>query len=105
MRENITLDWQTTSKHLFGQPLKLFNRIRGSPFTRGLPTREILQQSATARVFKKAIAEDGIFKSDFENENEELQNALKNVWRNGWLHAEKSNDDVRYVFASKIHRW
>ena len=34
-----------------------------------------------------------------------MKNALENIWRNGWLHAEKSDNDVRYVFASKIHRW
>jgi len=105
MRENITLDWQTTSKHLFGQPLNLFERIRNSPFTRGLPPSKILQQSATARVFKKAIACDGIFESSFENENEEVKKALQNIWRNGWLHAEMSEYDVRYVFPSHIHRW
>lgn len=104
MQENITLDWQTTSKHLFNQPLKLFNRIRDSPFTRGLPTREILQQSATARVFKKAIAEDGIVKRGVEKESEEFK-ALQDIWRNGWLHAAQSKIGVRYIFATQIHRW
>ena len=77
----------------------------GAAFTRGLPKSEILQDSATASVFKWAIAYDGISESEFENENEEFNNALQNIWRNGWLHAEKSKSGVRYVFASEIHRW
>ena len=83
----------------------LFQFIRNSPFARGLPGPETLQDSDVARVFKKAIADDGIFKSDFKNENEELKNALENICRHGWLHAEESNNDVRYVFASKMHLW
>ena len=105
MRRNISLDIQNTNKHLFSQPLYLFQHIRGTAFTRGLPKLEILQDSTTARVFKRAIADDGIPKSDFENETKGLKNALENIWRNGWLHAEKSDSDVRYIFASKIHRW
>lgn len=52
-----------------------------------------------------AIASNGIYESSFETKNKELKQALENIWRNGWLHAEKSNDDVCYVFASQIHRW
>jgi hypothetical protein len=103
MRRNISLDLQTTSKHLFGQPLNLFECIRGYPFTRGLPKSKILQHSATARVFKTAIACDGISEPNFKDD--ELKKALENIWRNGWLHAQESNNDVRYVFASTIHRW
>ena len=105
MRRNISLDLQTTSKHLFGQPLNLFERIRDYPFTRGLPKSKILQHSATARVFKTAIACDGISEPNFMDENKELKETLEKIWRNGWLHAQESNNDVRYVFASTIHRW
>jgi hypothetical protein len=105
MRRNISLDWQIASKHFLGHPQNLFESIHNSPFTRGLPPSKILQQSATARIFKKAIAYDGIFESSFENGNEELRKTLQNIWRNGWLHAEKSEYDVRYVFPSHIHRW
>jgi hypothetical protein len=53
-----------------------------------------------------AIASNGIYESSFETENEGLKQALENIWRSGWLHAEKSNDDdVCYTFASQIHRW
>ena len=64
-----------------------------------------LNDTDVVRVFKKTIADGEIVKSDFENEREELKNALEKIWRNGWLHAMKSNDDVRYIFASKDHRW
>jgi hypothetical protein len=105
MRQNISLDWSTASKYLFGQPQNLFDCVRGLPFTKGLPPPNILQQRVTARIFKKAIACDGIFESSFANGNEDLRNALQNIWRNGWLHAEMSGHRVRYVFASRIHRW
>jgi hypothetical protein len=52
-----------------------------------------------------AIAGNGIYESSFKTKNEELKQALENIWRNGWLHPEKSNDDIHYVFASQIHRW
>jgi hypothetical protein len=105
MRSNISLDSQAISKHLFSQPLTLCKYLRGSPFTRGLPPLAILQHSITARVFKKAIAEDGIVsEANFENESEECK-VLQHIWRNGWLHAEGSGFDIRYVFATQIHRW
>ena len=105
MRRNISLDWETVRKHLFGQPQSLFECIRNTPFTRGLPPSDILQKAPTARVFKMAITCNEIFESSFKNENEESKKALENIWHNGWLHAEKSKYDVRYVFPTYIHRW
>lgn len=70
-----------------------------------MPELEILQDSDTARVFKKAVACDGIFKSSLKDEDEKFKNALENIWRNGWLHAEESDNGVRYIFASGVHRW
>lgn len=99
------MDLQTVNKHLFDQPQLLFERIRGYPFVRGLPRSEALQDSATARVFKKAVAENGIgSNSIFEYGSEEYK-ALQNIWSNGWLHAEKSQFGDRYVFATQVHRW
>lgn len=105
MRRGVSIDWLTTSKILFSQPLKFFQYVSGYPFTRGLPPSKILQHSATARVFKTAIACNGIYESSFETRSEELKQALRNIWSNGWLHAEKSNDDIHFIFASQIHRW
>ena len=99
------LDSKTVYKHLFNQPQSLFKYAYGTAFTRGLPKPEILQDSATARVFKEAIAYNRISEFNFKNENKELKDALWNIWRNGWLHAEKSKHDVCYVFATEIHRW
>jgi hypothetical protein len=70
-----------------------------------LPSSNILQKNAVARVFKKAIAYDGISGSDFEDKDEGSREALEKIWRNGWLHAEQLNNGTSYVFASKIHRW
>jgi hypothetical protein len=86
----------------------MFQLIRGSPFSRGLPKPDILQDCTAARVFKKAIADSGICRSDLKNESEEVVKALHNIWLNGWLHERKSenkNGDACYVFATEIHRW
>jgi len=105
VRRKISLDSQTITEYFFGQSLNLFKYLVGSPFTRGLPSPEKLRHSTTARVFKEAIAEDGILlKSDYENESEEFE-VLEKIWRNGWLHAEKQKFGVRYVFPTQIHRW
>jgi hypothetical protein len=105
MRRNIPLDWETTNNHLFSQPQNLFASIDKSPFTRGLPPSEILQSSAVARVFKKAIAEDGIVVQSSLGKKSEDHETLQSIWRNGWLHAEMSQGGIRYVFATQIHRW
>lgn len=46
-----------------------------------------------------AVACNGIYESSFASKNEELKQALENIWRNGWLHAEKSYNDVHYVYC------
>lgn len=82
----------------------MFEYLRFTLFTRGLSSSKILQHSAVAQVFKEAIACDGILNPDFRNDKE-LKVALEKIWRNGWLHTETSNNDIVYVFASKIHHW
>ncbi|EIT74185.1 hypothetical protein F9C07_1849091 [Aspergillus flavus] len=105
VRTGSTVDWTTARRILFRKPLVFFNSLKVSPFGRGLPPEEILQHPSAAAVFKVAITCDGLYKSQFRTENEELKQALKWIWQNGWLHAEKSYNDIRYVFASQIHRW
>jgi hypothetical protein len=105
MRKQTPLNLQTVREHLLGQPLTFFRELGNSPFTRGLPPVNILQNTVVARIFKRAIACDGIYQSDFMKENKESKATLEKIWRNGWLHADMSNNDVRYVFASTIHRW
>jgi hypothetical protein len=83
IRRNIPLDLQNTRKHLFSRPLNLFQLIRGSAFTRGLPKPDISQDSAATKVFKKAIADNGIRKSDLKNENKNWVKALHDIWFNG----------------------
>jgi hypothetical protein len=36
--------------------VKLFNHLKGYPFTRGLPRAEILQRPEIASIFKRAVA-------------------------------------------------
>ncbi|KAF5865905.1 hypothetical protein ETB97_001973 [Aspergillus alliaceus] len=105
VRNGVAISWAIASNILFRQPLKFFDYIKGYPFTRGLPSSRILQEHYTATVLKAAITCDGIYGSTFETKNEELKQALKGIWRNGWLHAERSDNDIRYIFASQIHRW
>lgn len=99
------LHWLTTSKALFSDPKQLFQSLQKLPFARGLPPLRIIQQPDAASVLKKAIACDGIYESSFENRVPDLKKALEYIWMNGWLHAEKSDSDVHFVFASQIHRW
>ncbi|KAB8210275.1 hypothetical protein BDV34DRAFT_209676 [Aspergillus parasiticus] len=56
-------------------------------------------------VLKTAVAHDGIYKAILWTESKEFKYALRDIWRNGWLHAVESNWDIRYIFASQIHRW
>jgi hypothetical protein len=98
MRRKISLNLQTVSEHLFAHPLKLFDYMHDSRFIRGLPKSVIV-----AKVFKKAVACNGFFASEFVNQSKELQDALHCIWGNGWLHAIKSKDDTHYIFASSIH--
>ncbi|KAE8412341.1 hypothetical protein BDV36DRAFT_300967 [Aspergillus pseudocaelatus] len=105
IRTGSAVSWTTAKEILFRQPLAFFNSLKVSPFGRGLPPDAILQEPSAATVLKVAIASDGIYQSQFRTKNEEAKQALKWIWQNGWLHAEKSDNDIRYVFASQIHRW
>ena len=60
IRRNIPLDLQNTRKHLFNRPLNLFQLIRGSAFTRGLPKPDISQDRTATKVFKKAMEFAGL---------------------------------------------
>ncbi|KAI9045925.1 uncharacterized protein KD926_005868 [Aspergillus affinis] len=75
------------------------------PFSRGLPPLKILQIPTITSVLKEAIARDGLYQSRFLNKSEKLQKALQNILANGWLHAENSDGDEQFIFASQIHRW
>ncbi|KAL3468252.1 hypothetical protein BJX64DRAFT_247158 [Aspergillus heterothallicus] len=105
VRSHRPITWSITSKALFSDPKRFFDLICGLPFARGLPPPHIIQKYGPASVLKVAIACDGIYQSCFENESAELKEALERLWTNGWLHAEKSDGDVHFVFASQVHRW
>lgn len=105
MRSCQPVYWSTISKALLSDPMKFFRILQNLPFARGLPPLRVLQKHAPASVLKEAIACDGIYESSFANKSKELKEALGNIWANGWLHAEKSDHDVHFVFASQIHRW
>ncbi|KAB8271027.1 hypothetical protein BDV30DRAFT_250200 [Aspergillus minisclerotigenes] len=105
VQRGVSIDWPTTSKILSSQPRKFFDLLSGYPFSKGLPTLNSLRDPITAQVFKTAIAHDGIYKASLRTGSKELKYALRDIWRNGWLHAVESNWDIRYIFASQIHRW
>jgi hypothetical protein len=60
IRRKIPLGLQNTRQHLFSRPLNLFQLIRGSAFTRGLPKPDISQDSTATKVFKKAMESAGL---------------------------------------------
>ncbi|KAL4744277.1 hypothetical protein BDW72DRAFT_212891 [Aspergillus terricola var. indicus] len=95
----------TTSKALFSDPKEFFKSLQNLPFARGLPPSRIVQQPGPASILKKAIVCDGIHESSFGYKGTDSKKDLEFIWANGWLHAEKSDDDIHFVFASQIHRW
>ncbi|KAL4814738.1 hypothetical protein BDW67DRAFT_176907 [Aspergillus spinulosporus] len=99
------MNWSTTRKALFSDPKEFFKSLQNLPFARGLPPSRIIQQPGPASILKKAVACDGIYESSFKNKGADLKKDLAYIWANGWLHAEKSDDDIHFVFASQIHRW
>ena len=105
MRSRQRITWSIASEALYSDPKRFFDLICGLPFARGLPPPNIIQKDGPASVLKVAIACDGIYQSRFENESAELKEALEGLWRDGWLHAERSDSDVHFVFASPVHRW
>lgn len=68
-----------------------------------MPKADILQRQGVATVFKRAVACDEVGADDFEKTTE--VETLEMIWRNGWLHAKKTNYGVRYIFPSSIHCW
>ncbi|BAE55193.1 unnamed protein product [Aspergillus oryzae RIB40] len=104
MCRGVSIDWPTTSKILSSQPRKFFDLLSGYPFSKGLPTLNSLRDPVTVQVFKMAIAHDGIYKASLRTGSKEFKYALRDIWRNGWLHAVESKWDIRYIFASQIHR-
>ncbi|RAL10077.1 uncharacterized protein BO97DRAFT_147771 [Aspergillus homomorphus CBS 101889] len=82
----------------------LLERIRNTGFARGLPKRKVLQDPIVNGVLKKAVLlSSGLTTSSF-NKNPDEQLALRYIWRKGWLHAQKTGDDTRYVFPTDFHR-
>ncbi|RAQ48713.1 hypothetical protein AFGD_010739 [Aspergillus flavus] len=105
VQRGVSIDWPTTSKILSSQPRKFFDLLSGYPFSKGLSTLNSLRDPVTVQVFKTAIAHDGICKASLRTGSKEFKYALRDIWRNGWLHAVESKWDIRYIFASQIHRW
>ncbi|KAL4781842.1 hypothetical protein BJX76DRAFT_359516 [Aspergillus varians] len=108
VRSRRPISWSIASEALFSDLKTFFDLISNLPFNRGLPPSHILQQHSSASILKVAIACNGIYQSSFANESAELRKALENFWTNGWLHAERADnddEDVHFVFASQIHCW
>jgi len=68
-----------------------------------MPIPDALQRQDVAMVLKQAVAYDGL---DLDDRKDTPEAWIKEIIRrNGWLHAERSNYRVHYVFPSSIHRW
>lgn len=63
-----------------------------------MPKADILQLQGVATVFKRALACDEVGADDFKKTTE--VETLEMIWRNGWLHATKTNYRIRYIFPS-----
>ncbi|PTU24112.1 hypothetical protein P175DRAFT_020303 [Aspergillus ochraceoroseus IBT 24754] len=99
---NTPLNWHMIESILFTQPLQFFEAVRYKPLSRGLPLLHMIQQNAIARVLKIAIVYREIRESSFQSD-QESKDALKVLWRNGWLHAQIQ--DMRpAIFSTEIHR-
>ncbi|KAI9040193.1 uncharacterized protein KD926_008517 [Aspergillus affinis] len=96
--------WQTIREALFHDPIDFFRLLRRLPFARGLPPQKILQVPAIASVLKEAIVCDRLYQSKLQHWSEELRNALQKILCNGWLHAENSDGNEQFIFASQIYR-
>ncbi|PLN83042.1 hypothetical protein BDW42DRAFT_70930 [Aspergillus taichungensis] len=55
-------------------------------------------------LFSKLLL-DGIYQTSFLNKSDQLRPALDCILASGWLHAQFTNEDGQYIFASQIHRW
>ncbi|PYH96186.1 hypothetical protein BO71DRAFT_184152 [Aspergillus ellipticus CBS 707.79] len=99
------LHWQTICDVVFKEPAWLFERIKGSQFARGLPSCDVLQEPAVARVLKEAVLSPrGLIKLSYVEGTPEHQ-ALYYIWRNGWLHAQAIGTNIEYVFPTDFHKW
>jgi hypothetical protein len=96
--------------HLLEQvaPYDLFEQLT-AVFTKGLPQDIDLQSVSVRNIFSAVLCNRVVFKSDVPPEDD--QNALRQCYRNGWLHSDMCRKDidqleaVGYVFASPLHRW
>jgi hypothetical protein len=88
---------------IFARPAELFDKLQGAPFTRGLPTRKVLQDTNYAHLFKKLIMAGG--RCGAEEFNDCLPGDVEKLVENGWVHTELAGEDIVYSFASPLHMW
>jgi hypothetical protein len=86
-------------------PHQLVERLNSTCiFKRGLPSNTDLQDSATAHIFS-AVLRRGFVK-DVKDTNDPNDEAIKQCYRNGWLHADLVLEGITgYFFSSSLHRW
>lgn len=96
------LELNAVQDRLLLHPEKLLRLLRNTPFCRGMPVDNILQDTKVAKVFKKAVASEMVRENSFE---QDLRPTLERIWRNGWLHAERIRKVTYYTFPSCMHRW
>ncbi|PVF97275.1 hypothetical protein CPB86DRAFT_786079 [Serendipita vermifera] len=74
-----------------------------SVFRRGLPSRDDLQKSPIARVFRAVLRDNAVMEEAFESQED--QAALLLCWKNGWLHATTHQGTSVYIFTTPLHQW
>jgi len=86
-------------------PHQLLKRLNSTGiFKRGLPLNTDLQDPATARIFS-AVLRRGFVKNNDPNLQSDEKAAIKQCYRNGWLHADLVDGTIGYFFSSPLHSW
>jgi hypothetical protein len=82
----------------------LWNSLEtGCTFRRGLPETQELQVPNIAQVFRAVLCNHAVEEETFEDPNH--RKALKDCWKNGWLHATMYQKKTMYIFTTPLHRW
>ena len=92
------LDVELFKQHIWADKDKFANGLKSSPFGRGLPHREYLQNVCTQEIFRDVILQG----SSRDTKSCEAVESYKK----GFLHKEidRYEDDV-LVFPSPLHLW
>ncbi|KAL2815663.1 hypothetical protein BJX63DRAFT_430599 [Aspergillus granulosus] len=103
-----TLNWAAINNCLLRDPRKLFDKLDGTGFARGLPEEEALQDIYIADVLLQAITfPRPLTKKTFVSVADKPKlAALEYIWAHGWLqHEANQQKTIEYMFPTELHKW